>query len=345
MQMETLTDRERSILEAVIRNYVHDASPVGSRTLSRHSGLNLSAASIRNTMSDLEEKGYLQQPHTSAGRVPTDKAYRLYVDRMMHKLELPSSLMSDFIPGRSEDAQLENLLQHTARALGVLTRELGLGIVPLVSDGILEKIDLIEVSSNRMLVVLTIQHGMIKTIFVEVEAAPDRDTMDRIASRLNERLSGLTFSEVRATAEDRLADVLEGDDDPLNIFIQSADRVFDMNSSGELYMSETSSLASQPEFKHESSLRSLLELTDRRGDILELMRGRAGQEGLKISIGSENEMSELSNFTVITDTYRVGKMRGIIGVIGPTRMSYDKVVSVVEYTSRLLSGMLKGKVV
>ena len=134
---------------------------------------------------------------------------------------------------------------------------------------------------------------------------------------------------------------VQADDDPLNIFIQSADVLFDLDESGsDLILGETSNLASQPEFQHENNLRSLIELTDRKDHLLEVMRHRTGADGLRITIGSENEISELSNFTLITDTYRIGKMRGIIGVIGPTRMSYSRVISVVEYTSRLLSEML-----
>lgn len=337
---EPLTERERTILLATVDNYISTVTPVGSRNLARHGGLGLSAATIRNTMSDLEEKGFLQQPHTSAGRVPTDKAYRLYVDSVAGCRQKPPPVVR-IMQLVQEDPVLDIMLRRAAEALGVITKELGVGIAPVVGEGVLEHVDLIRVSSERIMLVLTIQHGLVKTIFVELDSRVDGAQLDWLASRLNERLCGLTLSEIRRSASVRLKQAVEANDDPLNIFVQSADSLFDLEeSSSDLILGESSNLASQPEFKHEQSLRSLIMLTDRKHHLLEVMRRRAGDEGLTITIGSENEISELSNFTVITDTYRFGKMKGIIGVIGPTRMSYSRVISVVEYTSRLLSEML-----
>ena len=340
MISEPLTERELSILLAVIKNYISAVTPVGSRVLARSSGLGLSAATIRNTMSDLEEKGFLYQPHTSAGRVPTDKAYRLYVDSMIRLQETPPPVVR-IMQLVQEDPVLDKMLQRAAEALSVITKELGVGIAPVVGDGVLEHVDLIRISSERVMLVLTIQHGLVKTIFVELDSRVDGAQLDWLASRLNERLCGLTLSEIRRSAGVRLKQAVQKADDPLNIFVQSAETLFELDESyAGLVLGETSSLANQPEFKHEKNLRSLIKLTDRKDHLLEIMQHRAGAEGLRITIGSENEISELSNFTLITDTYRIGKMRGIIGVIGPTRMSYSRVISVVQYTSRLLSDIL-----
>ena len=340
MISEPLTERELSILLAVIKNYISAVTPVGSRVLARSSGLGLSAATIRNTMSDLEEKGFLYQPHTSAGRVPTDKAYRLYVDSMIRLQETPPPVVR-IMQLVQEDPVLDKMLQRAAEALSVITKELGVGIAPVVGDGVLEHVDLIRISSERVMLVLTIQHGLVKTIFVELDSRVDGAQLDWLASRLSERLCGRTLSEIRRSAGMRLKQAVQKADDPLNIFVQSAETLFELEESySGLVLGETSSLANQPEFKHEKNLRSLIKLTDRKDHLLEIMQHRAGAEGLRITIGSENEISELSNFTLITDTYRIGKMRGIIGVIGPTRMSYSRVISVVQYTSRLLSDIL-----
>jgi heat-inducible transcriptional repressor len=240
-----------------------------------------------------------------------------------------------------EDPVLDKMLQRAAEALSVITKELGVGIAPVVGDGVLEHVDLIRISSERVMLVLTIQHGLVKTIFVELDSRVDGAQLEWLTSRLNERLCGLTLSEIRRSAGVRLKQAVETADDPLNIFVQSAETLFELDESySGLILGETSNLANQPEFKHERNLRSLIKLTDRKDHLLEIMQRRAGAEGLKITIGSENEISELSNFTLITDTYRIGKMRGIIGVIGPTRMSYSRVISVVQYTSRLLSDVL-----
>ncbi|MEA2062583.1 MAG: heat-inducible transcriptional repressor HrcA [Gemmatimonadota bacterium] len=341
MTLESLTDRERSILHAALQSYISNVSPVGSRSLERSSGLGLSAATIRNTMSDLEQKGYLYKPHTSAGRVPTDKAYRLYVDSLDSSLRETSPSVVRILQHVQDNPVLDRVLRRAAEALGVITRELGVGIAPVLGEGVLERVDLIRVSSERVMLVLAIGQGMVKTIFIELDSRVDGDRLSGVVSRLNERLCGLTLSDIRRTAGQRLKGAVRESDDPLNIFIQSAETLFDLDEQGsELILGETSSLASQPEFNDEGGLRSLIQLTDKKDLLLEVMRQRAGSDGLRISIGSENELSELSNFTLITDTYRIGKMKGIIGVIGPTRMSYNRVISVVEYTSRLLSNVL-----
>lgn len=342
-QDHSLTEREARILEQVISGYIDTASPVGSRVLSRSGGLGLSAATIRNTMSDLEEKGYLAQPHTSAGRVPTDKGYRFYVDTLTGKRSGLSRRALRELRPLSGDPALEKVLRRAAQAISVITRELGVGVAPVMDEGVLEKVDLLRVSSERIMLVLTIQHGLVKTIFVEIDSRVSDQKLAGLSSRLRERLAGLTLGEIRRTARERLKEVVEDTGDPLNVFVQSADTIFDLaEGDSELVLGGAANLACQPEFSDEDNLRSLIHLTEKRDRLLDLMKKRASGEGLRITIGSENEMSELSNFTLITDTYRIGKMRGIIGVIGPTRMSYNRVISVVEYTSRMLSQVLEG---
>ncbi|HUU29926.1 MAG TPA: heat-inducible transcriptional repressor HrcA [archaeon] len=338
---EDLTERESGILEAVISNYIATASPVGSRTLARSLGLGLSPATIRNTMSDLEEKGYLYQPHPSAGRIPTDKAYRIHVDNVTRRhRSTPKSVLRalKLIPG---DPVVEKVLRRATDALSVITHELGFGIVPLVDEGVLEGVDLIRVSSDRIMLVLAIQRGLVKTIFIELDSYVDDARLEKLSFMLKERLAGLTLSEIRRTARFRLQDAVEDKTDPLNIFVQTADTIFELEESdSELVFGETSRLAGQPEFNDQGNLRSLITLTDRKHLLLELMKHRASKDGLHITIGAENKLSELAAFTLVTDTYRIGKMRGTIGVIGPTRMSYSRIISVVEYTSRLLSEIL-----
>lgn len=336
-----LSEREHGILVAVISSYIFTARPVGSRTLSRSGNLGLSPATIRNTMSDLEEKGYLHQSFPSAGRVPTDKAYRLHVDNLTrHQHNAPRAAV-EALKKIQEDPIVEKMLHRATEALSIITFELGFGMGPFVDEGILEGVDLVRLSSERIMLVLTIGRGIVKTIFVELESPVNDTRLEKLAARLTERLIGLTLREIRRTGPIRLKDAVEDEKDPLNIFVQSADTLFEFGEGNrELVLGETSKLASQPEFSDQSNLRSLISLTDQKHLLIELMKKRASRDGLHITIGSENELSELANFTLVTDTYRMGKMRGIIGVIGPTRMSYKRVISVVEYTSRLLSQML-----
>src|SRR5918997_6676931 len=195
-----LSRRERMVLEAVIRTYVQTAEPAGSRTLARRFGLGVSPATIRNTMSDLEEKGYLFHPHTSAGRIPTDRAYRVYVDNLM-RLAPPShqeqnTLRAELVGTRSA---VEEILRRAAQVLGVLTQELGVAVAPALDQVVLERLELVQVSSDRLLLVFNLRSGVVRTIFVGVPGLVAPGSVQRVAQILNERLSGLTLKEIRAT--------------------------------------------------------------------------------------------------------------------------------------------------
>src|SRR5437899_362473 len=220
----SLTERERQVLEAVIETYVQTAEPAGSRTIARRFGLALSAASIRNTMSDLEEKGYLYHPHTSAGRIPTDLAYRVYVDSLMHLPPVTASEshhIREELGGGGERNAVDQILERAAQVLGVLTNELGVAVGPSLDDAVLERLELMEVTERRDLL------------------------REALATRL----------------------------------------------------------------------------------------GR----GLTITIGTEHQDPKLAPFTLVTASYRLGPLAGVIGVMGPTRMPYDKIVALVEHTSRLVA--------
>ena len=257
-QRADLTQREFSILEAVISSYVTTAKPVGSRTLSKLPGQTLSPASIRNTMSDLEEKGYLVQPFQSAGRVPTDKAYRLHVDNILlyRRNTTPRSAMKA-LERIAEDPAVQRMLHRAADALSVVTRELGVGLEPVVDEGVLEGVDLIRLSSERVMLVLNIGRGLAKTIFVELDSRADSPGLDHLAARLRERLVGLTLREIKRTAGHRLREAVQDENDPLNVFVQSADNLFELEGGDrQLVLGETGRLADQPEFREGSGLRT-----------------------------------------------------------------------------------------
>src|SRR5256714_8139360 len=208
---QSLTERERQVLEAVIETYVETAEPAGSRTISRRSGMMLSAATIRNTMSALEEKGSLYHPHTSAGRIPTDLAYRVYVDSLMR---LPPVSPSDSNQIREEltgeRTAVDRILERAAQVLGVLTKELGVAVGPSLDDAVLERLELLQVSTERLLLVLSLRSGVVRTIFVEVPSHMAPDAVRQVAVVLNERLGGLALRAIRATPSDRLRDAPGG---------------------------------------------------------------------------------------------------------------------------------------
>ena len=341
-----LTDRERQVLEAVVRSYVASAEPAGSRTVSRSYDLGVSAATVRNTMSDLEEKGYLFHPHTSAGRIPTDLAYRFFVDRLMEPLEL-SELERESLErevGLAGSSAIERLVMQATRALSLISNELGVAVAPRLEDAVLEKVELIQVSSSKVLLIATIRGGLVRTIYVDLPIEVPRDTLVQITMALNERLGGSTLQDIRRTLPDRLKGVVRGEpgEELINIFVQSGADLFDMRSldATQLHLGNTSVLAAQPEFETGERLKGLIELTEQRDLLAEAVGGRDHGGRLRITIGGENDSSILTDFTLVTAEYRVGNLKGVIGVIGPTRMPYEKVVTIVDYTSTLVTRVL-----
>ncbi len=343
MANRELSERERKVLEAVIESYVQTAEPAGSRTIARRFPLGVSAATIRNTMSDLEERGYLYHHHTSAGRVPTDRAYRVYVDNLVPTRPHPQDEQHLHNELRSENTPIEGILQKAAQVLGVLTQELGLAVGPSLDHAILERLELIQVSSERLLLVLALSGGLARTIFVEVSSALPREAVTSVGVVLNERLRGLSLREIRTTLRERLRDTRpeSGDVELLNIFIEEADQLFDLPAAegGAVMLGSAQLLAEQPEFSSNEQMRTLLDLTERRDLLRSALKARQGP-GLTVSIGGENLDPRLSAFTIITSSYRNGHVSGVIGVMGPTRMPYQKIVALVEHTSQLMGDLL-----
>lgn len=342
---ESLTDRERSVLEAAIETYVQTAEPAASRTIARRSGLGLSAATIRNTMSDLEDKGYLYHPHTSAGRIPTDRAYRVYVDSLMKPSRI-DPLEADQIREklRGERAAVEAILSRAAQVLGVLTNELGVAVGPSLTDAVLSRLDLIPVASDRLLLVLALAGGAVRTIFVEVPSHMAGDAVAQVAVVLNERLAGLTLREIRTTLSQRLRDAVSdpGSSELMNIFLQEGGELFDVPGGAGpdgILLGSAQQLAGQPEFASQQRLQDLLDVTERRDLLRRALAAR--EDGLTITIGSEHRDARLAAFTLVTSSYRWGPLTGVIGVLGPTRMPYDKIVAVVDHTSRLVGDLLE----
>jgi heat-inducible transcriptional repressor len=343
-----LTEREHAILEAVIRTYVETAEPAGSRMVARRFRLGISPATVRNTMSDLEEKGYLYHPHTSAGRVPTDLAYRLYVDSLMQRQPVSAREHGEIrrqLESGGEGAAIEHLLRRAAQVLGLITQELGIAVTPRLDDATLERLDLVPIHEAKVLLVLTLRAAGVRTIYVDVPAVIPPSTLVSVARILNERLGGLKLKEIRATLPERVRDSAPVDDpgagELLNVFVQGAEELFQspVAPDSDLHLGRASVLADQPEFSSGQRLRGLIELTERR-DLLKQVLGARGGEGLNVTIGVEHGDPALSEFTVVTSEYRSAGLKGVIGVIGPTRMPYDRVIALVESTSNLISEFL-----
>jgi heat-inducible transcriptional repressor len=338
---ESLSEREWKVLEAVVQTYIATAEPAGSRTIAKRFPLGVSAATIRNTMSDLEERGYLYHPHTSAGRIPTDRAYRVYVDGIIWHQPVPAP-DHDRLHRELGDrpGEIERIVEKAAQTLSVLTQELGVAIAPSFDAAVLERLELMQVSSERLLMILVLRDGLARTLFVEVRSQLPQEAVTSVAKVLNERLRGLSLREIRASLRDRLRDSARGDRESelLNIFIEEADQLF-FPKGGQVVLGSAQMLVEQPEFHSNEQVRTLLELTERRDLLREALRSR-DEPGITVTIGAENADPKLSAFTIVTGSYRCGPLSGVIGVMGPTRMPYDKVLTLVEHTSRMVEGLV-----
>jgi len=348
LKLESLTERERTVLQAVLDSYIRTAEPTGSRRLVQQYDLGVSPATVRNTMADLEAKGLLTHPHTSAGRMPTDLAYRCYVDGLMDRSgPTPDEQQAIYreLLGAEPTSEIGTLVRRAARVLGLLTGELGLAVGPIIAEAILLRLDLVPVDSEKALLVLTLESGVVRTVYVDVPTAAPEASLRAVARVLNERLAGGTLREIHRTLSDRLRDVTMADESAtelVNIFVESGPEIFEWAiEARDVHLGNVSLLADQPEFTSSDRLRRLMELTERRDLLASVLGGRTVASGPQITIGEENRTPELSDFTVVTATFTVGHVEGVVGVIGPTRMPYEKIVALVDGTSSLVSSLIR----
>ncbi|MGB2980710.1 MAG: heat-inducible transcriptional repressor HrcA [Candidatus Zixiibacteriota bacterium] len=341
MAFESLSERERLVLKSLINHYVATAEPVGSRAVAQKYRLGISPATVRNTMQDLEEMGLITHPHTSAGRVPTDKGYRLYVDSMMGPEALTASEEDQIRREICADyAAVEDILEQTALVLATVSKQLGLTIAPRFDSGILTSINLIPVAEKKILVVLAVKHGLVRTVLLEAESSVDVKSLEKTADVLNEKLSGLTLGEIKESIDLRLKETSPADARLIKLFLDSTDSLLDLTEPDQMHLGGTTNIVDQPEFKDREKLRSLIEVLEEKKLLAELISAKGIKEGISITIGKEMERGEMESCSLVTSPYRAGKVRGTIGIIGPTRMRYSKLVSMVQYTAKLLSDVL-----
>jgi heat-inducible transcriptional repressor len=333
----SLTEREEAILQAVVDLYVKTAEPVGSRAIAQRYKLGLSPATIRNTMQDLEECGVLVQPHTSAGRVPTDLGYRYFVDKLLRPEALTEVESTEIRRQVEHDpVALHEILSQTSRVLSRLTNQLGVSVAPAFEKGVLHRIDLVQVTSTRVLVIIAVRSGLARTLLLEVDTEIPAARLDETRRQLNERLAGLTLAEVQRTAAERLRDT-QGEPRLVKMFIESSERLITLQESDDLHLDGASKIMTQPEFRDTTNLSGLLQVIEDRAHLLERLKANEAGDGIIITIGEEFNDLDLANCAVVTSTYKVGSVTGTIGVLGPKRMPYSKLVSIVDYTSRVLT--------
>ncbi len=340
-----LGDRDRQILTSVINEYILTAEPVGSRNIARRYDINLSSATIRNVMSDLEEMGFLHQPHTSAGRIPTERALRFYVDSIL-KVKSLDQREKDRIRKRYKFSELEasDLVRQTSEVLSVLSRHVSIVSAPKLVGTVLKHIEFIKISRDRILVIFVSQSGFVQNRIIEDRDDISQSELDKYTNYLGEVLVGVSLEGVRGKIEEEMKKEKTAYDELLSKALELTRKVFGKEKDPELFMEGQVNLLECPEFSEVGSMKSLLQALEEKKLLLHLLDKTMDAEGIQIFIGSEVPVSEMQTLSVITSPYRHGeKVVGALGIIGPTRMNYLKLIPIVEYSAQLLTEFLNGK--
>ncbi len=341
MKIEGLKAREQAVLTAVIHHYILSAKPVGSRVIAKKYDLGCSPATIRNVMADLEEMGYLTHPHTSAGRIPTSEGYQLYVTQLMRVESLQKSIKKTIRENVDTlDKNIDFLLNKTSEILGNVSKQLGVVIGPSLDDAVFEKISLLSVTTERILVVLSLKSGIIKSIVVEIKSSLSQSELDQTADVLNSRLSGLTVKAIRETISERLQDISYGSSDIIRLFVDSADKFFHFDEK-KIFVGGARNIVEQPEFQPQEKVRSVIELIENKDVIVHLLKEVSDKPGIFIKIGDDSQPDLSKAFSIVSTQFSIGDQEGTLGVIGPIRMWYPKMVPLVNYTAEVINQVLK----
>jgi heat-inducible transcriptional repressor len=303
--------------------------------------MGVSSATIRNTLQDLEELGLVRQPHTSAGRIPTDLGYRVYVDYLLKPERLTEDEKATIRESILKEGRgINEILGQTCRILGEITHQLGVTIAPKFDRGVLRRVELIPLSRDRIMAVAVVESGLARSVIIEVETSISDPELREVEQVLNERLAGLTLGEIRKTISERLAGV-SGNGRLIKLIVDSRERIWTDDIVGDIHLAGADNLLSQPEFAELEHITRIIRLMEDNRTLKEFLQ-EAEAEGLLITIGRENKFDEIMDCSLVTSSYRVGNISGTVGIIGPTRMAYGKLVSIVDYTARTITEVLSG---
>lgn len=334
----TLSRREKIVLGEVVRQFILNGVPVSSSLIAQKTGLGMSSATIRNVLADLEKKEYIYQPHTSAGRVPKTSAYRLYVDDVMKKSRLSADEKDKiYVSIRKSESEFEDVLKEITRILAQLSQQLGIIVSPRIEQGIFQRMEIISLSSEKLLLIMSIESGFIKTVTVEVSSLISREKLQLVSQILNERLHGMNLAEIRSKFHEIVKDIWNEDSGLVKIFAQKADRLFDFEEDIELYFNGTDNIFHQPGFSNVETISSVVGMLEDRSYVVHLLDEETQTEPISIKIGEEIKEQRLRECSMITARYRVGNINGILGIIGSKRIDYSKMASLVEFTARTIN--------
>jgi heat-inducible transcriptional repressor len=345
---EGLNERAQLLLKALIESYIRDGQPVGSRTLSRGSGISLSSATIRNVMADLEDLGFIASPHTSAGRVPTDKGYRFFVDTLLKLKPLQNEEIEEIERRLGSDSAHNgrSLVQTVSRMLSSVTHMAGLVTLPNPNYVALSQIEFISLSENRALAIMVMSNSEVQNRVVQLDRHHSSEELRRAANYLNDAFSGRSLPDVRAQLLQQLQETRLHMDQLMKDAIQMAQKVFSATKEGdvEYVIAGETNLMGFAELSNVDRLRRLFEAFNEKHDILRLLDSCLRAQGIQIFIGQESGYRILDDISVVTAPYMLdNQVVGVLGIIGPTRMAYERVIPIVDVTAKLLGSALNAR--
>lgn len=334
-----LSERAQILLKTLVERYIVEGQPVGSRSLSKYSGLDLSPASIRNVMADLEEMGFIASPHTSAGRVPTARGYRFFVDTLLTIKPLDIVQINQ-LEGQLHSENTQRLVTSASHILSDLTRFAGVVMTPRRSSGF-RHIEFLRLSDKRILLILVTPEGDVQNRILFTGQPYTPSELVEAANILNQNYAGLTFDEARKRIQDELKRLREDMTQLMNAALEAGSQAASESAEEVVISGESNLLDIQDLSSNMASLRKLFDLFERKTGLLQLLDISSRAHGVQIFIGGESGLVPLDECSVVTAPYEVdGQIVGTVGVIGPTRMAYERVIPIVDITARLLSSAL-----
>jgi len=338
-----LDPREREILKSVILAHVVTGEPVGSRTISKGGGLDLSPATIRNIMADLEERGLLAQPHTSAGRIPTDSAYRLYVDQLMdaHRMipRQTQAIDEALVKSRGE---IPELLVEASRQLSRFSNQVGVVLTPELRRIVVEHVEFVRLEPRRVVAILVDRSGVVHNRILDTDDPLEQEELDRVGRYLSEQYSGRTLPEMRQALLTRMSEDTALCDGLLTRSLELGSRAVEGDEGGkDVIVEGASNLLGSPEFTDVARMKALFRTLEKKSRLVDLLSRVLGAEGVQVVIGRENPVSDLAACSLVASPYSSGdRVMGTVGIVGPTRMEYARAIALVEHLARVLTRLL-----
>ena len=346
MDKEQLGERKVKILDAIIRNYLATGEPVGSRTISKYTDLNLSSATIRNEMSDLEELGYIVQPHTSAGRIPSDKGYRFYVDHLMEEKDREVKEMKDFVIEKTE--KMDQVLKQVAKMLANNTNYATLVSAPTYSTKKIKFIQLSNVDESHILAVIVLNSNIVKNQMIEVEEQLDNETILKLNILLNTALNGLSLQEINLGTIAKLKEQAGIHSTIVGDVLDALAQTLSENEDLQIYTSGATNILKYPELSDAESATNLLSTFEEKDELLNLVTESLSDDqkekgnGIQVYIGNEAPVQTMKDCSIVTATYDLGEgVKGTIGIVGPKRMDYENVVDNLKNLKSQLDGIFE----